>query len=74
MCRTAHGFVAADICSWVRKAILLAEDEAFENVDHFLEVDLRKEHLQTALKGVSPSALKELAIQVPTTKWTDIGG
>ena len=30
--------------------------------------------LKAGLRRVSPSALREVAVSVPTTKWSDIGG
>lgn len=37
-------------------------------------INLTKEDLEYALKHTKPSALRQLTVQVPNTKWSDIGG
>lgn len=63
-----YGFVGADLASLWREAVAraIARDGGDATVT---EVDLRN-----ALKRVGPSALREVAVEVPETRWSDIGG
>jgi AAA family ATPase len=77
-----HGFVGADLKALVQEASLNALLRLSENVPSasggndqstgaFL---LQPEDFAGALETVKPSALRELAIDVPAVRWTDIGG
>ena len=51
----------------------------YEHVDNMGEsaecdVSLTKANFDHALNKVKPSALRELSINVPSVKWTNIGG
>lgn len=62
-----YGFVGADLVALWREAVctaLLREPTA-----SVTEVDFRE-----ALKKVRPSALREVAVEIPSTFWSDIGG
>lgn len=78
-----QGFVGADIESLCKEAAMIAlrrtlpdlefYDESFEfentnsfrvNMDDFLE----------ALKGVNPSAIREVLIEIPKVTWNEVGG
>ncbi|MEM4662704.1 MAG: CDC48 family AAA ATPase [Candidatus Diapherotrites archaeon] len=78
-----HGFVGADLEALTKEAAMkalrrylpkinLEEDEIPEEVLESLEV--RAEDFMEALKDVQPSALREIAVQIPKVKWSDIGG
>jgi len=66
-----HGFVGADLAALCReageKAILRAEKSG-------CEPEISLQDLTLALPCVSPSALKDIIIEVPKVRWTDIGG
>eukprot|EP00178_Gracilaria_changii_P009808 TRINITY_DN284_c0_g1_i1.p1 TRINITY_DN284_c0_g1~~TRINITY_DN284_c0_g1_i1.p1 ORF type:complete len:822 (-),score=105.54 TRINITY_DN284_c0_g1_i1:3339-5804(-) len=62
-----YGYVGADIASLWREAVSAACDR--ESPPSILEVDFKE-----ALKRVHPSALREIAVEIPTTKWSDVGG
>ncbi|PXY71253.1 ATPase [Candidatus Parvarchaeota archaeon] len=79
-----HGFVGADLESLAKEAamnilrkilpeIKLEEEEEIpkEILD---KIVVSKEDFEEALKVVRPSAMREVLVETPTTKWTDIGG
>lgn len=62
----AHGYVAADLvnlCTQASMKCIKRNSEVIENQD-----------LIAALTIVRPSAMRELLIEVPNVRWTDIGG
>lgn len=61
-----HGFVGADISSLISQAAFKAVEAGSPRLSHQVLLD--------QLVHVKPSALRELAISVPKTTWTDIGG
>ncbi|KAE9537179.1 hypothetical protein AGLY_006202 [Aphis glycines] len=61
----AQGFVGADLLAVVNRALTEAAINN-ENVTY--------KHMCTAITQVKPSAIKEVMVQVPNVKWTDIGG
>lgn len=78
-----HGFVGADIQALAREAAMrslrrylpeidLDNDEIPEEIMESLEVTSRD--FRNALRDVSPSAMREVLIEVPNIKWSDIGG
>jgi transitional endoplasmic reticulum ATPase len=78
-----HGFVGADLAALAKEAAMkalrrylpkinLEEERIPPEVLETLEVN-RKDFLN-GLKDVQPSALREVAIEVPNIKWEDIGG
>ncbi len=78
-----HGFVGADIQALAKESAMkalrrylpkinLEEETIPPEVLETLEVI--KEDFSEALKDVQPSALREVAIEVPNVKWADIGG
>lgn len=79
-----HGFVGADLASLTKESAMvvlrkvlpdieLDKDEAISQ-DVLDRLRLRKEDFYEALKVVRPSALREVLIEVPNTKWNNIGG
>ena len=78
-----HGFVGADLEALAKESAMKAlrrylprinlEDETIPpEVLESLEVN--KGDFLEALKDVQPSALREVAIEIPNVKWKDIGG
>ena len=78
-----HGFVGADLEALTKEAAMkalrrylpkinLEEERIPPEVLEALEVN-RKDFMN-GLKDVQPSALREVAIEVPNVKWEDIGG
>lgn len=62
----AHGYVAADMVN-------LCTQASMKCIKRFSEV-IEKEDLIAALTVVRPSAMRELLIEVPNVRWSDIGG
>lgn len=81
--KTTHGFVGADL-------EVLAKEAAMRSLRRILpEIDLNEDKISTeilqkiqitsedfreALKEVSPSALREVQVQIPNISWDDVGG
>ncbi|XP_041984674.1 ATPase family protein 2 homolog [Aricia agestis] len=62
----AHGYVAADIVNLCTQAAMKCIKRN--------ESELQKQDLVWALTVVRPSAMRELLIEVPNVRWSDIGG
>ena len=84
MARKTHGFVGADISSLAKEAAMnvlrrnihkfnLEEDQEIpqEILD---ELRVSKIDFDEALKTVRPSAMREVLVETPNTRWGDIGG
>lgn len=79
-----HGFVGADLAALSRETAMCVvrkvlpaidlEDEKEIPQDILKKLVVRMEDFRFALKTVRPSALREVLIEVPKVKWTDIGG
>ena len=85
-----HGFVGADLESLAKESAMKAlrrylnpedpkapkinlEDETIPT--EVLEtLEVKKEDFLEALKDVHPSALREVSIETPNVKWSDVGG
>ena len=79
-----HGFVGADISSLAKEAAMnvlrrnitkfnLEEDEEIPQ-EILQELKVTKDDFDEALKIVRPSAMREVLVETPNTKWDDIGG
>jgi transitional endoplasmic reticulum ATPase len=78
-----HGFVGADIATLTREAAMNALrrirpelDLEAEEIDADLLESMRvtAEDFKTARKGIEPSALREVFVEVPDTSWEQVGG
>ncbi|MFB6102513.1 MAG: CDC48 family AAA ATPase [Haloplanus sp.] len=80
---STHGFVGADIESLAKEAAMnalrsirpqidLEEEEIDAEILESLEVD--EGDFQEAMKGIEPSALREVFVEVPDVTWNDVGG
>lgn len=79
----SHGFVGADMAQLCSEAALQCIREKMELIDiDEDEIDVAileamvvtNEHFKFSLGTVNPASLRETVVQVPTTKWEDIGG
>ena len=83
LARRTYGFVGADLAALVREAALEAVRRILPRIN-FEEASIPPEILdslsvdtndfENALKRVSPSAMREVMVQVPTLRWEDVGG
>lgn len=78
-----HGFVGADLEALTREAAMNALKRILPKIDlekeeipvEILEsLRVEKKDFMNALKSISPSALREVMVEVPDVKWGDIGG
>ncbi|MBU1428543.1 CDC48 family AAA ATPase, partial [bacterium] len=78
-----HGFVGADLEALAREAAMAALRKILPKVDFeladipyetLLELEVTAENFMEALKEIEPSAIREVFIEVPDVKWSDVGG
>ena len=83
LARTTYGFVGADIAALTREAAIEAVRRIMPRIDLSTTTippevldDLRvtREDFVGALKRVHPSAMREVMVQAPDVRWSDIGG
>jgi len=78
-----HGFVGADIAQLAKEAAMNALRRVRPQLD--LEADeidaetlealrVTESDFKAALKGIEPSALREVFVEVPDVTWEDVGG
>jgi transitional endoplasmic reticulum ATPase len=80
---STHGFVGADLDALSRESAMKALKKVLPKIDLDKEeiptsvletLKVRKADFVEAMKDVSPSALREIMVEVPDLKWSDIGG
>jgi transitional endoplasmic reticulum ATPase len=83
LARTTYGFVGADLSALTREAAIEAVRRIMPEINlssgqispEVLEaLQVTREDFQEALKRVQPSAMREVMVQVPDVRWSDIGG
>ena len=84
MASITYGFVGADLAALARESAMVVLRRVLPDLKLREEGTIAKELLEKlmitqldfreALRVVRPSALREVFIEKPTTKWTDIGG
>lgn len=83
LARATYGFVGADLSSLCREAAIEAVRRMMPQIDfsdgilppELLEkMRVTRDDFTNALKRVQPSAMREVMVQVPDTRWSDIGG
>ena len=84
LARKTHGFVGADVSSLAKEAAMnvlrrnihkfnLEEDKEIP-IEVLSELLVSKKDFDEALKIVRTSAMREVLVETPNTKWDDIGG
>jgi len=78
-----HGFVGADLAALCREAAMAALRTILPRIEFelgsipyelLIELKVTREHFFEALKEVEPSALREVAVEIPDVHWEDVGG
>ncbi|MFN8524917.1 MAG: AAA family ATPase [Chloroflexota bacterium] len=77
-----HGFVGADLEVLCKEAGMLALRDVLDSADLDTadpttlanDAMIRERHFLTALKGIEPTATRELLIEKPNVPWTQVGG
>ncbi|KAI9593280.1 P-loop containing nucleoside triphosphate hydrolase protein [Syncephalis fuscata] len=68
-----HGYVGADLSAICREAGFKAIQRTVQNNNESLLV-IQMSDLRLAVAETRPSAMREITVEVPTVRWTDIGG
>ena len=83
LAKATYGFVGADIAALAREAAIEAVRRIMPRIDldertippEVLEdLCVTREDFIDALKGIQPSAMREVMVQMPDVSWSDIGG
>jgi SpoVK/Ycf46/Vps4 family AAA+-type ATPase len=72
-----HGYVGADLAAVCNEAGMLAARRAIESTKAggpAVPAAITEPDLRAGLQRVRPSAMREVYVDVPTVRWTDIGG
>jgi transitional endoplasmic reticulum ATPase len=78
-----HGFVGADLEALCREAAMICLRDILADLDFSLakipyerlaKLEVRLDHFLTALREVEPSAIREVFVEVPNVRWSDVGG
>ncbi|HTP53479.1 MAG TPA: AAA family ATPase, partial [Thermoplasmata archaeon] len=78
----SHGFVGADLSSLAREAAMRALRRYLPEIDFdqpipisLLErMKVTETDFREALKQIEPSSLRDVAVEVPSTRWEEVGG
>lgn len=83
LARTTYGFVGADLAALAREAAIdavrrimprLNLSEQTIPADVLDNLSVQRSDFVEALKRVQPSAMREVMVQVPQVRWSDVGG
>ena len=78
-----HGFVGADLEALAREAAMSALRKIMPKIDFelsdipyetLLKLEVTMDNFLEALKEIEPSAIREVFVEVPDVKWSDVGG
>jgi len=81
--QTTHGFVGSDLAFLVKEAALgalrrvlpkIEEQHMQVSPDMINQIVVSADDFKNARQIVEPSALREIAIEIPLVRWDDIGG
>lgn len=73
LAHNTHGFVGADLASLISKAAVHSINEAAAAAAA-VEPKLSMANVNAVFATVKPSAMREVLIECPNVKWSDIGG
>ncbi|PIP21028.1 MAG: AAA family ATPase [Candidatus Omnitrophica bacterium CG23_combo_of_CG06-09_8_20_14_all_40_11] len=78
-----HGFVGADLEALAREAAMAALRKILPKIDFemqdipyetLMKLEVTMDNFRDAMKEVEPSAIREVFVEVPDVKWSDVGG
>jgi len=78
-----HGFVGADLEALAREAAMSALRKILPKIDFelsdipyetLLKLEITMDNFLEAMKEIEPSAIREVFVEVPDVKWSDVGG
>ncbi|MBU0569064.1 CDC48 family AAA ATPase [bacterium] len=78
-----HGFVGADLEAFAREAAMSALRKILPKIDFemadipyetLLELEVTMDNFLEAMKEVEPSAIREVFVEVPDVRWSEVGG
>lgn len=78
-----HGYVGADLESLCREAAMSSLRKIFPRIDFELEeistetvlnLQVTMDDFMDAMKGIEPSAIREVFTEIPNVTWEDVGG
>jgi transitional endoplasmic reticulum ATPase len=78
-----HGFVGADLEALAREAAMSALRKILPKIDFelsdipyetLLKLEVTMDNFFEAMKEIEPSAIREVFVEVPDVKWSDVGG
>ncbi|PKL50062.1 MAG: AAA family ATPase [Planctomycetes bacterium HGW-Planctomycetes-1] len=78
-----HGFVGADLQALAREAAMSALRKILPTIDFelseipyeaLLKLEVTMDNFLEAMKDIEPSAIREVFVEVPDVKWSDVGG
>ncbi|CCG80922.1 Ribosome biogenesis factor recycling AAA family ATPase [Taphrina deformans PYCC 5710] len=69
-----HGFVGADLSAVCRESVLITIKTGLKDGIGEEQLIVEEEHMSAALHLVRPSAMREIFLEPPKTRWSDIGG
>ena len=83
LAETTHGFTGADLSALCREAAMAALRRILPKIEFqqetipyelLLELRVTTDDFAESLREVEPSALRELAVEIPQVPWADVGG
>jgi transitional endoplasmic reticulum ATPase len=78
-----HGFVGADLQALARESAMSALRKILPKIDFelsdipyetLLKLEVTMDNFFEAMKEIEPSAIREVFVEVPDVKWSDVGG
>ncbi len=83
LAEVTHGFVGADLEALCRESAMISLRKILPNIDFELaripyellsKLEVRMDDFISALKEVDASAIREVFVEIPDVRWTDVGG
>jgi AAA family ATPase len=69
-----HGYVGADLYALCRDAVMRSVKRGLETNQELCDMFVEEADLALAMIDISPSAMREVVLELPKVRWTDIGG